>query len=57
MRKHYAFINGTAIYGCIGSEEKRLLWLEDSYHFATVDNDKDRIVAETIAFVQTHIPS
>jgi carboxylesterase len=49
--------NGLFIYERIASEEKRLLWLEDSYHFATVDNDKDRIVEETLTFVQTHTAS
>lgn len=27
------------------------LWLEDSYHVATIDNDQERVEAETLAFV------
>lgn len=46
--------NGNEIMLKAGSAEKRLVWLEDSYHVATLDNDKDRIVDETVAFIQAN---
>lgn len=46
--------NSPYIYDHIGSAEKRLVWLEDSYHVATLDNDKESIAAETLAFIQAH---
>ncbi|AOK30940.1 MULTISPECIES: alpha/beta hydrolase [Burkholderia] len=36
--------NGNVIVDGIGSDDKTLTWLENSYHVATLDNDKDRIV-------------
>lgn len=35
-----------------GSEDKRLIWLDNSYHVATLDYDKDLIAKECLAFVQ-----
>ncbi|HJW72072.1 MAG TPA: alpha/beta fold hydrolase [Geothrix sp.] len=35
-----------------GSDDKRLIWLDNSYHVATLDYDKDLIAAECLAFVQ-----
>lgn len=46
--------NGPYILERIVSQDKRLLWLENSYHVATLDNDKERIAAEMIAFVNAH---
>jgi len=37
-----------------GTEEKRLVWLEESYHVATLDNDKERIASETLQFIQQY---
>jgi carboxylesterase len=48
--------NGEYILSLISSQEKRILWLEDSYHVATLDNDKKKIVQESIAFIQAHTP-
>ncbi|RKQ35521.1 alpha/beta hydrolase [Oceanobacillus halophilus] len=36
----------------VNSKEKQLVVLQDSYHVATLDNDKDQIVAESHQFVQ-----
>lgn len=44
-------MNGPLILEQLGSTDKRLLWLEESYHVATLDNDKERIAAETIGFI------
>ncbi len=36
----------------ISSKEKKLIWLENSYHVATMDYDKDLICEETIKFIK-----
>jgi len=36
------------------AEDKRLLWLENSYHVATLDHDKELIARETLKFFQDH---
>lgn len=36
------------------SEEKELLWLERSYHVATLDYDRDLIVERTATFIAAH---
>jgi carboxylesterase len=46
--------NAEYILGRIASQEKRILWLENSYHVATLDNDKDVILQESVAFIQAH---
>jgi carboxylesterase len=47
-------MNGPLIVELLGSTDKRLLWLEESYHMATLDNDKERIAEETLAFIRSH---
>ena len=47
-------MNGPLIVELLGSTDKRLLWLEESYHVATLDNDKERIVEESLAFIRAH---
>lgn len=44
--------NGDYLLGQVASVDKRLLMLEDSYHVATLDNDRDRVVRETLAFLK-----
>jgi len=39
-----------------GSAQKRQVFLEDSFHVATMDNDLPVIVDESLAFVRTHAP-
>ncbi|MGC9398647.1 MAG: alpha/beta hydrolase [Anaerolineae bacterium] len=46
--------NGPFILEHLGTEEKRLIWLENSYHVATLDNDKELIARETLAFIEAH---
>jgi carboxylesterase len=36
------------------SADKRQVWLEDSFHVATLDNDLPVIVDESLAFIQAH---
>ncbi|MFH1135372.1 MAG: alpha/beta fold hydrolase [Pseudomonadota bacterium] len=38
----------------ISSAEKRIAWLENSYHVATQDYDRDVIVDETVKFIKKH---
>jgi carboxylesterase len=38
-----------------GAEDKRLLWLENSYHVATLDHDKELIARETLKFIRSHL--
>ena len=35
----------------LGSEEKRAITLEESYHVIAVDSERDRVAQETIDFV------
>lgn len=44
--------NGPRIVRGIGSNRVSLLWLENSYHVATLDNDRDLIGRETVAFIR-----
>jgi carboxylesterase len=37
-----------------GSTDKRQVWLEDSFHVATLDNDLPVIVAESLGFIAAH---
>ncbi len=46
--------NAEYILQRIASPEKRILWLENSYHVATLDNDKELILQESIAFINAH---
>ena len=45
--------NGPRIVRLIGAKRVALLWLDDSYHVATLDNDKALIAAEVVAFIQS----
>jgi len=42
--------NAMRIVNAVSSSEVRLLWLDESYHVATLDNDKDLIVARVGGF-------
>ncbi len=46
--------NAEYILQKVASEDKHLLWLENSYHVATLDNDKDLIVQKSVEFIQAH---
>jgi carboxylesterase len=49
--------NGPLIVSAVGSKSVELLWLEDSYHVATIDNDKQLIAQRAIAFIAQHASS
>jgi carboxylesterase len=44
--------NAPYILEHIGAADKRLIWLENSYHVATLDNDKEFIAREALRFIQ-----
>lgn len=44
--------NGPRIVELIGAAKAELLWLENSFHVATLDNDKDLICQRTAAFIK-----
>ncbi len=49
--------NGPLIVSSVGSKSAELLWLDDSYHVATIDNDKQLIAQRAIAFIEQHAKS
>src|SRR5918998_200223 len=46
--------NGPHILERLGGEDKELVWLENSYHVATLDNDADLIVERSVRFIREH---
>ena len=46
--------NAPFIIENVGAEDKRLLWLENSYHVATLDHDQELIARETLKFIQNN---
>jgi carboxylesterase len=46
--------NATYTYSKIPSNDKELIWLDNSYHVATMDFDKDLIIEKTIYFINRH---
>jgi carboxylesterase len=46
--------NSPYILEHISSTDKELVWLERSYHVATLDYDKDLIVERTNTFIKEH---
>lgn len=47
--------NAPYIVEHVGTEDKQLIWLDESYHVATLDNDKELIASETLQFIQRHL--
>jgi carboxylesterase len=45
--------NAPRIVKRIGASRVELLWLDNSYHVATLDNDKGLIAQKTLAFIQS----
>lgn len=43
--------NGPYIFEHVGSKEKELIWLDNSYHVATLDYDKEKIFEESYNFM------
>jgi len=49
--------NSERLLAGASSTDKQQIWLEDSYHVATMDNDLPVIVAESLAFIRRLVPS
>jgi carboxylesterase len=47
--------NAPYILEHVAATEKRLVWLDDSYHVATLDNDKELIAQAALRFIQEHL--
>ena len=47
--------NGPFILDHIGSADKQRVWLDNSYHVATLDNDKELIAEQTLQFIRSHL--
>lgn len=45
--------NGGRIARLLGASRVELQWLEDSYHVATLDNDKELIARNAVAFIRS----
>ncbi len=45
--------NGPRIVRLIGAKRVQLLWLDESYHVATLDNDKELIAEQAVAFIRS----
>ncbi len=48
--------NGDEVAASLGGPVERI-WLEDSYHVATLDNDRDLVETATLDFLATALPS
>ncbi len=46
--------NQRELYGAISSADKTLIELRDSYHVATMDNEKERIFSGALEFIASH---
>ncbi len=46
--------NAEYILSKLSNPDKELVWLDNSYHVATLDNDKDLIVERSVAFINAH---
>ncbi|MFT6659570.1 alpha/beta hydrolase [Maritalea sp.] len=46
--------NGKRIEQSVASRTVRYRWLEDSFHVATLDNDRDSVAQELAEFITTH---
>ncbi|HZS77179.1 MAG TPA: alpha/beta fold hydrolase [Ktedonobacteraceae bacterium] len=47
--------NAEYIYRKLPHPDKQLIWLENSYHVATLDNDKDFILRKIDDFIRSHL--
>jgi carboxylesterase len=46
--------NGPLLMSQVGSVDRRLVVLDDSFHVATLDNDAERIARESVRFIETY---
>jgi carboxylesterase len=45
-------LNGRTIASLVGASRVELIWLDNSYHVATIDYDKNRVVVEVNRFIR-----
>lgn len=50
-------VNSEVIFEAVRSTPKEHLWLENSYHVATLDNDAPLLFARSIEFARAHAPA
>ena len=48
--------NAEYIMANLGSKDKKMLWLENSYHVATLDNDAELIFEQAAEFIDKQSP-
>ena len=48
-------ISATYTMKMLGSKDKELIWLENSYHVAPLDYDKELIAKKSIEFIENHL--
>jgi carboxylesterase len=46
--------NSERLMAGVSSTDKKQIWLEDSYHVATLDNDLPLIIEASLTFIQSH---
>jgi len=46
--------NSNYIYEKIGSKDKKIIFLEDSYHIITADQERDKVAEQTVAFFEKY---
>jgi len=46
--------NSYYVYNHISSREKEIIFLEDSYHIITADQERDKVAEKTVAFFEKH---
>jgi len=46
--------NSNYIYENIGSKDKKVIFLEDSYHIITADQERDKVAEQTVAFFEKY---
>jgi carboxylesterase len=49
--------NSERLMAGVSSTDKQQIWLEDSYHVATLDNDLPLIIEKSLAFTHSHSPA
>jgi carboxylesterase len=49
--------NAEAAFAALGASEKRLEWVERSGHVISVDHDREQVIARTVSWLVTHVPS
>jgi carboxylesterase len=47
--------NGPYILEHVSSTDREIVWLENSYHVATIDNDKQLIIDRCVEFINKRV--